>query len=101
MFPELIINILLSKLYYRELQTDYLINMPGLVPYPTNLSVHLTVVQVGKHLTDGYFKWQNITRETKIAYILLAVLESGANRFRVLKLSKYFQLQYMVIRNLL
>lgn len=75
--------------------------MPGLVPYPTNFSVHLRVVREGKHLTDDYLKWQNRSRETKATCILLAVLESGANRFRVLKLSKYFQLQYMVIRNLL
>lgn len=73
--------------------------MPKLVPYPTNFSVYLKVVQVGKHSTDDYFKWWNRTSETKVTCILLVVLESGANRFRVLKLSKCFQLQYMVIRN--
>lgn len=74
--------------------------MPGLVPYPT-ISQSTSGGPGRKHLTDDYFNWQNKTRDTKVTWVLLVVLESGANRFRVLKLGTYFQLQYMVIRNFL
>lgn len=59
------------------------------------------MVWIVKHLTDDNFKWQNRTRGTWVNCICSAMLELGVNRFRLLKLSKYFQSQYMVVRNLL